>query len=321
MPQISVLMSVFKPNLEFLDEAIQSILEQTFSDFEFSIANDGSKEPELKDKLQLWAKYDSRIQVIEQENIGLTKTLNKLDAISRGEFLARIDDNDISSKTRFEKQLKFMKENSEVGLCCANVVESIDEYGNRIYTKRRPKCFTRKDLIWNPPDHSSFFIRRTLFNRIGRYSEVFPFNQDYDLLVRMFNASVICSVPGVISYIRFRKEGISYNRYIEQIRTGWFIDRLYNQGEIIFSQDKYNKLMQEYQDNRKNIEQRFRSQIEVKIAQRKVLEGDWTKAYWHALRAIKIQPQNYLAWREGWMIPLRLIWGKIIKKGTLCSFP
>lgn len=106
MPKVSVVMSVCNSE-PFIRDAIKSILGQTFQDFEFIIINDGSTDGSL----QIIQSYgDSRIRITSQENLGLTKSLNKGIGIARGEYIARQDADDISEPSRLEKQVAVLEE-------------------------------------------------------------------------------------------------------------------------------------------------------------------------------------------------------------------
>ena len=105
-PKVTVLMSVYNGE-KYLQEAIDSILEQTFKDFEFLIINDGSTD---KTGEILESYHDLRIKIINNEkNIGLTKSLNKGLKLARGEYIARQDADDISMPERLEKEVEFLE--------------------------------------------------------------------------------------------------------------------------------------------------------------------------------------------------------------------
>ena len=109
-------MSVFNGE-KHVNSAIKSILNQTFRDFEFIIIDDGSKDNTLK-VIKEYAKIDNRIKVIRNlTNIGLTKSLNKAIKLSKGEFIARQDTDDISLPNRLEKQIEFLQKNPDCALC------------------------------------------------------------------------------------------------------------------------------------------------------------------------------------------------------------
>ena len=117
MPKVSVVMSVYNSE-PFIRDAIKSILGQSFQDFEFIIINDGSTDGSL----QIIQSYgDSRIRITSQENLGLTKSLNKGIGIARGEYIARQDADDISEPSRLEKQVAVLEQNSRAVLVSSNI--------------------------------------------------------------------------------------------------------------------------------------------------------------------------------------------------------
>jgi len=169
MPKISVIMPVYN-GISFLGEAIESILIQTETDFEFIIMDDGSTEPVLG-KIQSY--QDSRIRAHRSDkNEGLTTRLNDCLDLVRGDFIVRMDGDDISHPMRLEKQLhSFEKGVGFVG-CWGN---SIDIKGNPIihYVDTHCRC-TNEDLVKiYPHTHcmidASIMFTREVFNKIGYY--------------------------------------------------------------------------------------------------------------------------------------------------------
>lgn len=112
-PKISVLMPVYNAEEEYLREAIESILNQSYSDFEFIIINDGSTN---NVENVILSYKDSRIKYIKQNNQGIANTLNNGLSIAKGEYIARMDADDISLPNRFEKQIKFMEEHPDISI-------------------------------------------------------------------------------------------------------------------------------------------------------------------------------------------------------------
>ena len=112
-PKVTLLMSVFNGQ-SYLKEAIESILNQTFEDFEFLIINDASKDNSLR---IIQSFDDSRIKLVHNsDNIGLTKSLNKGIDLAKGEFIARMDCDDISLPERLSMQVSFMDKNPDIGI-------------------------------------------------------------------------------------------------------------------------------------------------------------------------------------------------------------
>lgn len=124
-PVISVVMSVYNGE-KYLDEAIESILNQTYRDFEFIIINDGSTDKSLE-IIEKYKKQDKRIVLISRENRGLIASLNEGIKKAKGKYIARMDADDISLPTRFEEQIKYIKKN-ELDICGSHFI-FIDETG------------------------------------------------------------------------------------------------------------------------------------------------------------------------------------------------
>lgn len=182
-PKISVLLPVYNAE-DYLKEAILSVLNQTFKDFELIILNDGSTD---KSENIIQTFTDSRIHYVANEtNLGLIKTLNKGIALSRGKYIARMDADDICSTNRFEKQFSFLEQNSNVVLC-GSWAKIIDEFGN---IKGRIKRIDSNELIranmlfTTPFIHPTLMIRREAIVK-NSYNLDAKHCEDLELLVRM----------------------------------------------------------------------------------------------------------------------------------------
>lgn len=182
---ISVVMSVFNAE-KYLPEAIESILNQTYTDFEFIIINDCSNDGSLH-IIEEYSLKDKRIILINNSaNLGLTKNLNKAISIAKNKFIARMDADDVSLPDRFEKQLNFFKSNPSIdvlGTYCTD----IDELGNVIAERRVPntnKDITRMIHIINPICHPTVMFRKEKLKKISFYNEQYKVVQDYDLWLR-----------------------------------------------------------------------------------------------------------------------------------------
>ncbi len=215
-PKVTVLMSVYNGE-HYLNEAVDSILGQTFTDFEFLIINDASTDrtPEI-----LYGYDDPRIRIVtNEENLGLTKSLNKGLALARGEYIARMDADDISLPERLEKQILSLEKNLDIGVLGTSV-QYIDESGKRLQIIRWPQ----RDLLikWllcfmNPIAHPSVIIRHELLKDCGSsYDEGVIFAQDYDLWVRLSSRTHFENHEDILLYLRKTRENISYTKYNEQ---------------------------------------------------------------------------------------------------------
>lgn len=185
-PRISVIMSVYNSQ-DYLEIAIDSILSQTYTDFEFIIVNDGSTDNSSL-ILENFARIDSRIRIINKENEGLTKALNIAIQTSRGEFIARFDSDDISISSRLEKQVDFLEKHPKYDMIASSAY-FIDKYGN-IYNRTIPvissKLLNKQLRYINPIIHPSVMLRRSVLERVGLYNEnIKQYCEDYNLWLRI----------------------------------------------------------------------------------------------------------------------------------------
>ena len=178
-------MSVFNGE-RYLHEAIESILSQTYKDFEFLIINDGSTDAS-RDLILSYA--DGRIRLVNNEqNIGMARNLNRGLELAKGQFVARQDADDISKPERLARQVDFLEKNTEVALL-GTWYEKIDAQGNLI-GKRSLPC-DNTEICWSllfycPFVHSAvMFRRKTLLERIGFYNEDLEYSPDYELWYRI----------------------------------------------------------------------------------------------------------------------------------------
>lgn len=221
-PQLTVLMSVYNDE-KYLKRSIDSILNQTFRDFEFIIINDGSTDSTLK----ILHKYtDHRIIIIDNiENLGLSKSLNKGLELSKGEYIARQDSDDVSSPKRLEKQVAFLNAKTEYGLVGCWSYKISEE--NKIMDKEM--FFTEHDdiiamlLVENHFIHSSVMFRKCCIDKIGGYNERLKYAQDYDLWLRMSEYYKVANIGEFLQSWRYGKHGISYNKREEQKRCALLI--------------------------------------------------------------------------------------------------
>ncbi len=176
-PVISVVMSVYNGG-QYLDDSIQSILRQSYKNFEFIIIDDGSTDDSWL-VIQKYTKQDSRIVAITQKNVGLTKSLNIGISLSNGTYIARMDADDISSPERFYTQLKWMDSN-HYDLCCCRtwmIEEKRVSPGLSYYIPNKVQLSFR-----NPFIHGTFLISKSSLEKIGGYDELFLYAQDYKLI-------------------------------------------------------------------------------------------------------------------------------------------
>ena len=210
MPVISVIMSVYNSE-NYIKDSVESILNQTFSDFEFIITDDCSTDNTLK-MLKKYAKENNRIKLlINSENLGLTKSLNKMIDISNGEFIARMDADDISLAQRFEKQISFMKRNPDIGVCGTNN----ESFGNYVNKKNIRWIFEHEEiraalLFHNAFPHGTALIRKKIIDQHKiRYDENYRVIQDYELWQRLIRLTKFSIIPEVLLKGRITDTGVT----------------------------------------------------------------------------------------------------------------
>ncbi|MBQ2124414.1 MAG: glycosyltransferase [Spirochaetales bacterium] len=188
MAKVSVLMASHN-GARFICQSLDSILNQTFSDFELIVINDASTDDTAK-ILEEYANKDLRVRVYSnEENKGLTCSLNEaLKKVSADSlYICRMDDDDICEPNRLEKQIDFLDSHGEIGIVGSNAV-IIDDTNNIVGQRCVPAKHEqiRKVLPrYNPIIHPAVMIKREVLESVGGYNEKFRTSQDYELWFRL----------------------------------------------------------------------------------------------------------------------------------------
>lgn len=223
---VSVITTVHNEE-RYIQQAIDSVLEQSFQDFELVIVDDGSTDGTGK----LIKSYtDPRIRSFRHvPRIGVTKSLNVALEKARGSFIARLDGNDVCHPHRLERQLSFLCRNPSIGLLGTNI-DYIDQESNLLfdgstrYTRAYSRNYWRWKLLWSTPlVHSSVMIRRSVLQKAGgRYDEHFPYAQDYELWARVSRLADVFILPAALLHYRVH-DGISTSKKCAQGRCHYSI--------------------------------------------------------------------------------------------------
>ena len=183
IPKISVIMSVYN-GMQYLKQAVKSILNQTYKNFEFIIVNDASTDSTPK---YLKSLKDKRIRIVNnKKNVGLAMSLNKALKAAKGDYIARMDADDVSYPTRLELQLKYLLKNPNTDICGC-WADLVEEKGKLIGEKKYPKS---PKAIYNTLPcypciiHPTFFAKKGFFTALNGYDAGFEMAEDYDLLMR-----------------------------------------------------------------------------------------------------------------------------------------
>jgi glycosyltransferase involved in cell wall biosynthesis len=244
--QVSVVMPVFNGE-KYVAEAVDSILRQSFKDFEFVILNDGSEDCTSK----ILATYeDARILVIERENRGFAHSLNEAIQLSKGRYIARMDADDIALENRLELQYEFMESNP-----------GIDILGGQAYTIDEDGRITgemRKPISWDsiskyiryacPLCHPTYFLRRNVY-AITKGYRLIPPVEDYDFLLRAFEKGfIMANLPEKVLKHRIVSSGMSLSNPGRTVVFASRIQKLHKmrtggkrEDEILLMLQNYNK--------------------------------------------------------------------------------
>lgn len=220
-PAVTVLTPVYDPPLAMLNQAIESVLSQTFGDFEFLILDDGSANQRVRVELDSWASRDARVRLFHEPHRGVPGTLNRGLELAHGAYIARQDADDWSEPYRLERQLAFLETHPEV------VLSSTDTYshaadGTPLWRLRLPHAPAElKRALWegNPFVHGSTMYRRARALAIGGYREPLAGSADYDFLWRLSDTGDSVNLDEVLYHYRFTGGSISARRAAQQARS------------------------------------------------------------------------------------------------------
>jgi glycosyltransferase involved in cell wall biosynthesis len=208
-PIISVVMSVYNGQA-FLAEAVESILGQTFRDFEFIVIDDGSTDRTEK-ILATYASRDGRLRAFRQENRGRTESLNIGIGLAGGKYIARMDADDVSLPHRLQVQVDFMEQHPEVCLLSASC-ERINKKGrllDRVPVPLLDDEIRSMMLHKNAMCHPAVMMRKEVVIACGGYRKVFSESEDYDLWLRMSERSQLANLEEPILQYRVHSKQAS----------------------------------------------------------------------------------------------------------------
>ncbi len=240
MCKLSVIMSTYREPENYLRLSVQSILDQTFTDFEFLIVIDDPENAAMEQWLSEYAARDSRIHLIKNEtNLGLVGSLNRALQDAQGEFVARMDADDISSPDRFEKELHYLQEQQLdlVGSLTQRIDENGDEIPGVVSRHYPPNIIMRSLMIADCVPHSSWLLKRELYTALHGYREI-PRAEDYDFLLRALKAGFrigLCD-EYLIQY-RNVSNSISHSALLQQRLTAKYLVKNYHRLEHVSTEE------------------------------------------------------------------------------------
>lgn len=212
MPKISVIMGIYNC-YETLDEAISSVLKQTFTDWELILCDDGSQDNTYRLAQQYARQYPDKIVLLKNEtNMGLNYTLNRCLAVASGEYIARMDADDRCFHDRFEAELAVMESETDIAIVSTDM-EFFDESGVWGYIQH-PEYPKKEDFIRESPFcHAPCMVRKSAYDAVGGYSESTGLLrvEDYHLWYKMYKAGFKGKNIGR-SYYQMRDDRNAYAR-------------------------------------------------------------------------------------------------------------
>jgi glycosyl transferase family 2 len=214
-PRVSVIMTAYQ-DLRFIDAAVNSILAQTYANFELVIFDDGTNQPDVFTRL---AALDPRIRVIHSEqNLGAYAAANRAIADARGEIIARLDADDLAKPARLDRLVAALDADRELGLI-GSWADRISEAGEA----RKPWQTPASDLLirWtilflNPFCHSTVAFRRSCFDAVGGYNSTMRTSGDYELWWKMLEICRAENIPEALAYYRINSRGITAAKSLDR---------------------------------------------------------------------------------------------------------
>jgi glycosyltransferase involved in cell wall biosynthesis len=230
-PKVSVVMPVHNTR-RFIDQAILSILSQTFTDFEFIILNDSSTD-ESGEIARAWARQDDRIRVIENENhLGHSATSNLAVSLARSNYVARMDADDVSHPERLSREWQILSQSADIVLA-GSLADGIDAEGKQVRPRDRWRIIRRSRFA--PFAHGSILFRKQAFDAVGGYKGSAKRVGDQDLYHRMAKKGRTVTLPEVLYHYRYHLENSTLQRPSTSSEPGNGVlstDSLYAEGAM-----------------------------------------------------------------------------------------
>ena len=213
---VSVVMSVYNGE-RFLREAVDSILSQSFREFEFVVIDDGSTDGSAG-ILDAYRDRDSRLRVFHRENRGLIESLNYGCTLAAGKYIARMDADDIAVRDRLERQIDFLEAHPEVAVL-GGAVEFMDASGKTLATTQYPaddQEIQRRLLHECPIQHPAVMMRRDVMKSVGGYRHALTDAEDYDLWMRIGERTQLANLEQVVLRYRIHVGQVSLKKRRQQ---------------------------------------------------------------------------------------------------------
>lgn len=312
IPLISIIMACYNEKLEWIEQSIESILNQTYRNIEFIVVCDNPKNYELKQMLLKYKEKDKRIKVIlNEKNLGLIKSLNTALVECNGQYIARMDADDVSHLDRIDKQVSFLERNKNIDLVMS-YANTIDESGKKIGKKKLSPVKTDKIKntlkTRNISVHPTWMFRSNILVDLKGYNEV-KYVEDYEFLCRCITQGYsINTIPEILLDYRIRRDSVCNSNRLLQQANFQIVNKFYKQilkyGGIIskeYLENEINKCnLSKFQNNVDKAKQLINSNKYIKgyillfwlyanssLKRRQLLNEIFYKAYHIKIRVLK----------------------------------
>ena len=289
-PKISVLFSTYNESISELCQSIKSVLIQSFRNFEFIIVIDNPKNEKILQCVENYRKKDNRIIIVKnKENIGLVNSLNKGIKYTKGDYIARMDADDICHPKRFEKQIAYLQKNNlDLIGCNANII-----LNNKIIGQYKKPSFSSgvnfylKNAFASCLIHPTWFGKKEVFEKLNGYNTVIA-AEDYEFLLRAYKAKFkIGNINQTLLDYRIREQSISISQSYNQC-----FSTLLCKKEIL----GLNCLERWHFNKIKSVDKNklAKSKSYISLFRQKKIEKKWCKSIWYLLLTLKTCPHFFI---------------------------
>lgn len=259
---ISVIMCTYNEDLKWIKESVESVLNQTYKNLEFIIVLDNPSNTELKNLLESYKKRDNRIKLlINEENMGVVKSSNRAIKACRGEYIARMDADDISEIDRLVLQKSYLESNNLdfvfSGIKCIDEDSTVkyETHKRSMDDKKLRKLFRIVNISYHP----TWFMKKEVYDNLKGYREI-RYTEDYDLTLRALNKGyIIGRMNQNIARYRIRETSISISNSLEQFLYMRALTKIYNKNQI----EDYDKVLEQLTNVKSSISDKDRENFKI----------------------------------------------------------
>ena len=259
---ISVIMCTYNEDLKWIKESVESVLNQTYKNLEFIIVLDNPSNTELKNLLESYKKRDNRIKLlINEENMGVVKSSNRAIKACRGEYIARMDADDISEIDRLVLQKSYLESNNLdfvfSGIKCIDEDSTVkyETHKRSMDDKKLRKLFRIVNISYHP----TWFMKREVYDNLKGYREI-RYTEDYDLTLRALSKGyIIGRMNQNIARYRVRETSISLSNSLEQFLYMRALTKIYNKNQI----EDYDKVLEQLTNVKSSISDKDRKNFKI----------------------------------------------------------